>query len=892
MCNFDAVALQYSLIFCGIADFFVPLQTIWKKTMQTIRNIYHRWGGLCIIVALISVAVPVQANEPDAEADAATETRAWAEAEAYAAVAGPRLHKDAPVPSPLLAHCLSLNELQDSLNTYYNPFLLWSAPIRVKQLRTNGNTIVLRTNTTLSGVPFSPDELKSLRRQVSLWVLGNTQGKVTLYTGSYELSELLPDRMQTRKEKYPSGHSAPAFLRKSVPSGEVYTHGLDGKIIALWSSHGIFYNHKQDEWKWQRATLWTTVEDLYSVEYGRRVTEMLENAGAIVLQPRARYEGLNLRRDTAGQWTMVADGAGLETGASGFPRWAEAARYWLEYAGYPSALWDINNHKNDYKDDLQSRGLWVNYLTGGSKNNPSQEGLGIPVDVAIALHTDGYDSPNDTTTVGTLAIYTDHDDTGRRVFANGKTRQINRDLADYVQTQIVADIRQTYTPNWTRRQLHNANYCESRYPIVPSVLIEILSHKSMVDMRYGLDPEFRNTVARAIYKGLVRYLHSTDGRKVIIQPLPVRACAVEAERDTLLRLSWQPQNDPLEPTAIPTHYYVYTRADGGEWQSVKVSKPSHTFVAQRGKRYDFYIIAANGGGRSLRSEVLSAYLSPDRNAPTALIVNAFHHTYAPEWFADSLHAGIVPHSYAVEDGQSLAYIGEQYDWNRCNKWANDDNCGWGMCYRDHQATVTVGNTHDYPVLHGKALQAMGISYLSASSEAVCRIDSAYTFVDIIAGQERPTDSTSVLSDTLLQALSAYLQQGGRLLLSGSRIGSGLDARWTATHMGYTYYTSRATRSGVIQVDDTLVCTLRTEPNTDGLFSESPESLQPSKGAVRLARYQDMHTPAGIMGNFPNHSRTISFGFPLEALTDFNALYTYSIQQLLQDPYTQQIPITE
>ncbi len=824
---------------------------------------------LCAAAAIVGVAASAYANDPDADAEA----EAWAAAEANAAVAGSCLRREAPAPSTLFSHYLSLNELQDSLNTYYNPFCTqWSAPIRVKQLRTNGNTIVLRTNATLGGVPFSPDELTALRRQISLWVLGNTTGKVTIYAGGYELGELVPNRLKKRKDKYPSGGNAPAFLSKSVPANEVYTNGLDGKIIALWSSHGAYYNNKQEEWKWQRATLWTTVEDLYSLEYGRRVTEMLENAGAIVLQPRARYEGMNLRQDTAGQWRMAADGAGQEIGESGYPRWAEAARYWLEYAGYPAAVWDINDGQNDYKDDLQSRGLWVNWLTGGSKNNPSQAGLGIPVDVAVALHTDGYDSPDDTTTVGTLAIYTDHDDTGRKVFANGKTRQISRDLADYVQTQIVADIRQTYTPNWTRRQLQNANYCESRYPVVPSVLIEILSHKSMVDMRYGLDPEFRNTVARAIYKGLVRYLHSQDGRKVVIQPLPVAACSVEIERDTLLRLSWQAQDDPLEPTAVPTHYYVYTRTDGGEWQSTKTTKTSLTVAAQRGVRYDFYIVAANAGGRSGKSEVLSAYLATDKHAPIGLVVNAFHHAYAPEWYADSLHAGIVPQSYAVEDRQSLAYIGEQYDWERKSQWINDDNCGWGACYRSSQATVTVGNTHDYPVLHGQALQAMGISYLSASSDAVRRIDTAYAFVDIIAGKERNT----VLSDTLLQALADYLAQGGRVLLSGSRIGSGLPPQWAKQYLHYTYYVPNACRTGEVQWNGNRRTALRTQPNAEGLFESAPEALTPAEGAEKAARYLDTRTTAGVR----YRNQTIVYGFPLEALTDFDTLYRQSIEQLL------------
>ena len=112
------------------------------------------------------------------------------------------------------------------------------------------------------------------------------------------------------------------------------------------------------------------------------------------------------------------------------------------------------------------------------------------MDVCLALHTDGYDALDDTTIVGTLAIYTDHDDTGRKTFGNGVSRMLNRDLADYVQTQVVEDLQRTVAPEWTRRQLLNGNYCESRYPVVPCVLLELLSHKNMADMRYGLNPEF------------------------------------------------------------------------------------------------------------------------------------------------------------------------------------------------------------------------------------------------------------------------------------------------------------------------------------------------------------------------------------------------------------------
>ena len=200
---------------------------------------------------------------------------------------------------------------------------------------------------------------------------------------------------------------------------------LSDRCIALWGSHGTYYNKARDGWIWQRATLWNTVEDLYSTEYARLVVTMLENAGATVVQPRGRV-------DAPQAW---------ETGESGLPRWTEGARYWLEHIGFADTVWNKYEGEDDYKADLQCRGLWLNYLTGGSRCNPAAEGLGMPVDVCLALHTDGYDAGNDSTIIGTLAIYTDHDEEGNKAFPNGISRQVNRDLADYVQTQLVEDIR-------------------------------------------------------------------------------------------------------------------------------------------------------------------------------------------------------------------------------------------------------------------------------------------------------------------------------------------------------------------------------------------------------------------------------------------------------------------
>ena len=743
--------------------------------------------------------------------------------------------------------------LADSLQARYIPFsTVWSPKVKVRQVRVKGNSVTVRSNGTLGAVVFTPKELTEMRKQVSQWVLGHGKGNVSIYSGRYELGELVPNRLQKRKERYP--HYTNSIGISEAWADEMGKYTLFGSRIALWASHGTYYNAAREGWIWQRATLWTTVEDLYSTEYARLVVEMLENAGATVFQPRGRID----------------DPAAWEIGRSGLPRWMEGARYWLEDTGFADTIWTKCDRENDYKADLQCRGLWVNHLTGGSKCNPQTTGMGIPIDACIALHTDGYDSGNDTSIVGTLVIYTDHDEEGRRSFPNGVSRQVSRDLADYVQTQIVEDIRRSIAPEWTRRQLQNANYCESRYPLVPSVLVEILSHKNMADMRYGLDPQFRFVAARAIYKGLLQYLCAQRGEKAIVQPLPISALGIR-QATKGLELYWLPTTDSIEPTAKPTHYIVYQRVQGSEdWE--KTDLPYRTqgeyIVAalplEKGIKTDYRVVAANTGGKSFPSAVVSAYLSTQEQAPTGIVVDVFNEVYGPEWFADSLRAGIVPNTYALENQYSVAYIGEQWDFDRTSVWRDDDNCGWGMCYRDKQGERTIGNTFDYTARHGTVLAAQGISYISQWGKALPIDMEGMDFIDVITGKNKQP-----LADSVVQALDRYVAEGGRLLVSGSYIGHSLQG---IGH--YKYHTSHATRNGVIQWlwGDTTVYHLETAPNARQLFAESPEGLRPiDNSSVRIGRYEDMRVSAGVVHENEQGGKAAVLGFPIETVKEFDAL---------------------
>ena len=76
-------------------------------------------------------------------------------------------------------------------------------------------------------------------------------------------------------------------IRADVPYEP--TAGLAGRHIAMWQSHGYYFEPKLNRWEWQRARIFQIVEDLYTQSYVLPyLVPMLERAGAYVLLPRER----------------------------------------------------------------------------------------------------------------------------------------------------------------------------------------------------------------------------------------------------------------------------------------------------------------------------------------------------------------------------------------------------------------------------------------------------------------------------------------------------------------------------------------------------------------------------------------------------------------------------
>lgn len=845
-----------------------------------------------------------------------------------------------------------------------------------------------------------------------------------------------------------------------------FPKGLDGRNIALWQSHGRYYEEKTDRWEWQRAPVFQTVEDMYTQSYVLPfLIPMLENAGAYVMTPRerdtqvneiimdndfafsqGRGEGVRLEgsysengrwkdagvgfadakavytgldnpfrmgtarmvscddKDASATWTpdipeqgkysvyvsykslpksttcahytvrhrggdtefyvnqtigggtwiylgtfefekgregrvtldsvipegrsvpgnavLTADAVRIGGGmgkiargpknspvssytTSGMPSFTEGAFYWMQWAGADSTLLTLQD--NDYTSDYADRGAWVCWMSGSSRTNPEQEGLGIPVDLSFAFHTDAGTTPNDSI-IGTLSIYTlmaENSD----LLPNGEKRLQGRMLADYAQTQIVNDIRASYEPNWSRRGLWDRSYSESRTPSSPAMLLELLSHQNFADMKYGLDPSFRFTVSRAIYKGMLKYLSDRYGCEYAVQPLPVNSFAVDFKGSPTttpkVRLSWKPTLDSLESTARPSGYIVYTKIDDGAFDEGTVVKSGALSLDRNisaGHVYSYKVVAFNQGGVSFPSEVLSVGVPENaKKGKSVLVVNNFTRVAPPAWFDTETYAGF---NNELDGGvaymEEINFIGKQYQFRRELPWLDDDNPGFGASYTDHAGKKVLGNTFDYTAIHGKAIMNAGYAYHSASVAAFESEPSLYEddfAIDFLCGKQVTTKVGSgavpakyqVFTRKSQKALTDCASKGKGIMVTGANIGTDVwdmvypletDSLYRADTkafvnkiLGYKWLTNYATRSGSVNCvkgkdfTDPGALSYHNEEN-DAIYQvEQADGLLPcdTKGWGAL-RYGDTNITAAVCFKSVNH-RTFCAGFPFETIKE-------------------------
>ena len=561
---------------------------------------------------------------------------------------------------------------------------------------------------------------------------------------------------------------------------------------------------------------------------------------------------------------------------SGMPRCLEGARYSAQWAGAPYSVYSSKNGSDDYGDDINVRSNMTNWLAGGSTYVPTLEGKKVPIELSLAVHSDaGYTTVNDSI-IGSLAICTTSFNDGR--LNSGVSRMVSHDFADSLLTGLQRDISGKYR-KWTRRYLWDRNYSETRKPEVPSAIIETMSHQNFADMRRGLDPNFRFTLARSLYKTILRFVNGNHSVPSVVQPLPVSNFRIERNSSGGLRLSWIAEKDDQEPTAVPTSYIVYTSEDGmGFDNGTVVYTSSFDFEAKKGVNYCFKVTALNRGGESFPSETLAAYLSKSAHAKDILVVDGFSRLSGPAVVDDYSRQGFdLGSDIGVSYGLTAGWNGRQQCFDK-SRAGSEGEGSLGYCGDELAGRFIMGNNRDGSVCHVKDIAMFGAyNVVGCSLEALdnnlVKLDH-YNLVDIAFGLQRNDGHSLVVyktfSETLQSKLRSYAKSGGRILVSGAYVGSDMTQPHERSFMSdvlKTTFTGTDTNAGNNMVDGLgLSFDIIRQINDRHFAATSVDRIAACDGRSFAAmRYQDGST-AGVAYDGTDY-KSFVMGYPYECINN-------------------------
>ena len=464
---------------------------------------------------------------------------------------------------------------------------------------------------------------------------------------------------------------------------------------------------------------------------------------------------------------------------SHMPRCLEAARYYAQWAGAPYSIYGNKTGTDDYAEDINTRSLMTNWLAGGSPYVPTKEGKNVPIELSLAVHSDAGYERDGKSLVGSLAICTTSFNDGR--LNSGISRFASQDFIEALRSNVTRDLSKKYK-RWNWRYLWDRNYSETRLPEVPSAIIETLSHQNFPDMKLGQDPNFKFTMARSIYKTILRYVSQMHRRPCIVQPLQPHLFKATLTGDNKVKLSWKAQDDELEPTAVPTSYNIYVAAGSGGFDNgTNVRGTSYTMELEPGVMYRFKVTAVNRGGESFPTSTLSAYYQPGATK-TAMVINGFSRLSAPA-VRDNIHEqGFdIEENAGVSYGLTAGWSGKQQCFNKSTMGSTEPN-GLGYSGNEMAGNFVMGNTFDYVYTHADAIAATKkYNVVSCTSETVESgiVDLInYDVVDLALGLQKYDENSTVfyksIPSMLRNKLSAYVLGHGKLIASGAYIGSDLQ----------------------------------------------------------------------------------------------------------------------
>jgi len=528
-----------------------------------------------------------------------------------------------------------------------------------------------------------------------------------------------------------------------------------------------------------------------------------------------------------GDFDRGGKGAGVAKGPlSNRPRWEECSRYYCQYLGAPSTVYDYSTTDNNDDVSARSRCAAWDHETGEDA-------------VFVSWHTNAPSPGRGTSTY----VYGPNEPDGTYQFAGAKGSD---ELAKALHAEIVNDVRQVFDPKWKDLGIFSAWFGElnpKHNDEMPSTLVEVAFHDTLADADYLREPRFRFVVARAFYQGIVKYFAKRDSVAPKLVPEPPAWLTVVSNGPTTAKVRWGASpTDALDVGGdAATTYRVYLSKDGRGFDGgTEVTGTEWTLEGLAPGDVRFVRVSAlNGGGESFPTATLGLVKGCDAGA-AALFVQGF----------SRLDATQLP----VED---LSAYGD------------------GQVQRLAQRKM---NRFDYAIEHLQALGAAGLSVdaidHAAFSQALVPLG-GYALIDWAAGEQSSADGTLAAADRA--ALGTWLGAGGHALLaSGSELAwdlgtqSGPEAAdWLATWFraalagdaAGTYATEASEAGGPLGPLDPM----RLDDGTQGTYDvNSADLLAVVAGGQAVLSYAQGKGVAAVYFDGGTH-KNLLLGFPFETV---------------------------
>ena len=241
-----------------------------------------------------------------------------------------------------------LKELNYYLGGYQDPHVKVEK-IAVDSIKVDDDAqkLDVYVNLRLAYIPMRQDNVQQLYSDITSIVPQDYKKyQLTILSGERAIEQLIPnyyakDKDQQRLFKnieYKGNPWTKNLSRPFTPS-----KGLANRHIALWQSHGYYYDVKRKEWRWQRPRLYGTTEDQFTQSIVLPfVIPMLENAGAVVYTPRER----DIQRHE-----VVVDNDGIQFSRSEYKEIESGTSSWMQTDSAGFAYWkrNYNYGENPFK---------------------------------------------------------------------------------------------------------------------------------------------------------------------------------------------------------------------------------------------------------------------------------------------------------------------------------------------------------------------------------------------------------------------------------------------------------------------------------------------------------------------------------------------------------------